>query len=99
MKIKKSKRDLIKRIAACLCAFLIATAFLASVIMPVIAAPSQSQLNDAKKKTDEAKKDMDAAKSKHKDAIKEYNAIDKELKDIVDKVVEDFNTLQRKVAA
>lgn len=86
MKIKKSKRDLIKRIAACLCAFLIATAFLASVIMPVIAAPSQSQLNDAKKKTDEAKKDMDAAKSKHKDAIKEYNAIDKEINSTEDEI-------------
>lgn len=31
--------------------------------------------------------------------VKEYNAIDKELKDIVDKVVEGFNTLQQKVAA
>lgn len=79
MKIKKNKLDLIKRILACLCALLIVTAFVASVVMPVIAAPSQSQLNDAKKKTDEAKKDMDEAKSKHNDAIKEYNAIDKEI--------------------
>ena len=35
---------------------------------------------------DEAKKDMDAAKSKHKDAIKEYNAIDKEINSTEDEI-------------
>ncbi|MBR1969310.1 MAG: peptidoglycan DD-metalloendopeptidase family protein [Clostridia bacterium] len=95
MKIKKNKRDLIKRIAACLCALLIVTAFLASVVMPVIAAPSQSQLNDAKKKTDDAKKDVDAAEAKYSDAIKEFNALDNEISRTEDEIIFIENEIQQ----
>lgn len=79
MKLTKHKLDLIKKIAAMLCAILVAAAFLTSVIMPVLAAPSQSQIDEAKKKTQDAKKDVDAAKEKQNAAIREYNSIDKEI--------------------
>lgn len=79
MKLTKQKIDLIKRIAAMLCAILVAAAFVTSVVMPVFAAPSQAQLDAAKKNTQNAKKDVDAAKEKQNAAIREYNAIDKEI--------------------
>ena len=79
MKLTKHKLDMIKRIAAMLCAILVVAAFLTSVVMPVLAAPSQAQLDAAKKNTQDAKKDVDAAKEKQNAAIREYNAIDKEI--------------------
>lgn len=79
MKFSKHKIDIIKRIAAMICAVLIAVAFVASVVMPVLAAPSQAEVDAAKKQTQEAKKNAESAKEKQDAAIREYNSIDKEI--------------------
>jgi len=78
---KKRNRERIKRICAIICAVVVALAFLASTILPVLAV-TQQQLNEAKQKTENAKKDAAAAEEKKKAALAEYNAIDKQINDI-----------------
>lgn len=77
---KKHNRDAVKRIFAMVCAVIIAIAFLASIVVPAMAA-TQQQLNEAKQKTENAKKDAKAAEEKKKAVLAEYNAIDKQISD------------------
>ena len=75
------KREKIKRIAAMVCAILVAAAFIASIVLPVAMAATSAQLDAANKKTQQAKKEAEAAEQKKKNAILQYNAIDKQITD------------------
>lgn len=76
---KKNTKRSIKRIAAMVCAILVAIAFLTSVILPVALAVTQQQLDDAEKKTQQAKTDMQKAEEKRLAAVAEYNALDEQI--------------------
>lgn len=80
MKNKKHNRDKLKRILAMVCAVMVALAFVASVVVPALAA-TQQQLEEAKQKTKDAKKDAQTAEEKQKAILAEYNAIDKQIND------------------
>ena len=80
MKKTKLNRDRIKRVLAMVCAVMVALAFVASVVVPALAA-TQQQLEQAKQKTKDAKKDAQTAEEKQKAVLAEYNAIDKQIND------------------
>ena len=63
MNRKKQSKENIKRIAAMVCAILVALAFLVSVVSPALAV-TQQQLDSAKKKTEQAKKEAAEAEKK-----------------------------------
>ncbi len=73
-------KNKVKRIVAMACAILVAFAFVVSIISTSVnAAPTQSQIDAAKKKTENAKKDVNSAEEKRKQAVAQYNAMDKEI--------------------
>ena len=78
-KINHNKEKM-KRILAMACAVIVALAFVASVVVPALAA-TQQQLEEAKQKTKDAKKDAQTAEEKQKAVLAEYNAIDKQISD------------------
>lgn len=80
MKKTKLNRDRIKRVLAMVCAVMVALAFVASVVVPALAA-TQQQLEQAKQKTKDAKKNAQTAEEKQKAVLAEYNAIDKQIND------------------
>ena len=81
------KRNNVKRIAAMICAGLIAFAFVVSMVMPIVnAAPSKEDVNNAKQNTQNAKNDVKAAEEKQKQAIAQYEAIDKQITDTEDEI-------------
>lgn len=80
MKKTKLNRDRIRRVLAMVCAVMVALAFVASVVVPALAA-TQQQLEQAKQKTKDAKKDAQTAEEKQKAVLAEYNAIDKQIND------------------
>ena len=81
------KRNNVKRIAAMICAALIAFAFVVSMVMPIVnAAPSKEDVNNAKQNTQNAKNDVKAAEEKQKQAIAQYEAIDKQITDTEDEI-------------
>ena len=62
-------RNNVKRIAAMICAGLIAFAFVVSMVMPIVnAAPSKEDVNNAKQNTQNAKNDVKAAEEKLQDS-------------------------------
>lgn len=72
----------VKRILAMACAILVVFAFVVSIISTSVnAAPTQSQLDAAKKNTENAKKNVNSAEEKRKQAVSQYNAMDKEISD------------------
>lgn len=80
-------RNNIKRIAAMVCAALVAFAFVISIVMPIVnAAPSKDDVNNAKQNTQNAKKDVQAAEERQNQAIAQYNAIDKQITDTEDEI-------------
>ena len=80
-------RNNVKRIAAMICAGLIAFAFVVSMVMPIVnAAPSKEDVNNAKQNTQNAKNDVKAAEEKQKQAIAQYEAIDKQITDTEDEI-------------
>lgn len=73
-------KNKVKRIVAMACAILVVFAFVVSIISTSVnAAPTQSQLDAAKKKTESAKKDVNSAEEKRKQAVAQYNSMDKEI--------------------
>lgn len=81
------KRNNVKRIAAMICAGLIAFAFVVSMVMPIVnAAPSKEDVNNAKQNTQNAKNDVKAAEEKQKQAIAQYEAIDKQITGTEDEI-------------
>ena len=80
MKKKKHNSERLKRIIAMICAVIVALAFVSSVVVPALAA-TQKQLEEAKQKTKDAKKDAQTAEEKQKAVLAEYNAIDKQISD------------------
>lgn len=83
---KKHTRDIMKRIVATACAALIVLAFVASVVVPAFAA-TQQEINDAKKKTENAKSDVKAAEEKKNKILEEYNAIDNQITEIESEII------------
>ncbi len=82
-----NEKNKIKRIAAIFCAALVVFAFFISIIGPAVsAAPTQQQLNDAKKKTESAKKDVSKAEEKRKQAVNQYNALDRQIANTEDEI-------------
>ena len=80
MNRKKHNKDRMRRVLAMICAAFIIVAFVASIVLPAMAATEQ-QLNDAKSKTQQAKKDAENAENKKKAVLAEYNSIDKQIND------------------
>ena len=80
MNRKKHNKDRMRRVLAMICAAFIIVAFVASIVLPAMAATEQ-QLNDAKSKTQQAKKDAENAENKKKAVLAEYNSIDKQISD------------------
>lgn len=93
MNRKKHSKDNMRRAFAMICAIVVVVAFLASIVVPAMAA-TQKQLNDAKNKTEQAKKAAEEAENKKKSALAEYNSIDKQISnteteiDIIEKQIE-----------
>ncbi len=93
MNKKKQSKGNIKRIVAMVCAILVAFAFLVSVVSPALAV-TQQQLDSAKKKTEQAKKEAAEAEKKRKQALAEFNSIDKQINnteieiDLIEKQIE-----------
>lgn len=80
MSKKNNNRDKLKRIIATVCAILVAIAFILSVIGPALAV-SQQQLNSAKEKTEQAKKNLKDSQKKKDAALAQFNAIDSQIND------------------
>lgn len=97
MNRKRHNKERVRRICAMICAVVIAVAFVASIVVPAMAA-TQQQLNDAKKKTEQAKKAAEEAENKKKAVLAEYNSIDKQISDteteidIIEKQIEQTKT-------
>ena len=93
MNKKKQNKEKLKRILAMFCAVLVAVAFLVSVVVPALGA-TQQQIDSAKQKTQQAKKDSDSAEKKRADALAEFNAVDKQINeteqeiDVLEKQIE-----------
>ena len=83
----KRQNERIKRIVAILCALFVVLAFIASVVLPPAFAATKSDVENAQKKTEQAKKDVQNAKDKKKGAIDEYNSIEKQISDTEDDIV------------
>ena len=86
MNKKQQNKQNIKRILAMLCAIMVALAFVASIVVPAMAA-TQQELDAAKKKTQQAKKEAEAAESKRKAALAEYLSIDKQISETEDEII------------
>ena len=69
-----------KRILAIVCAVFVLLAFLFSVIMPALAV-GQSDVDAARKKTQEAEKAVKAAEERKNTAVKEYEALDRQIEE------------------
>ncbi|MBQ3023178.1 MAG: peptidoglycan DD-metalloendopeptidase family protein [Clostridia bacterium] len=62
------------------CAILVAVAFIISVVGPALAA-TQQQIDNAKDKTEQAKKDSEDAEKRRQEALAQYHSIDKQIND------------------
>ena len=91
------KKEKIKRIAAMVCAILVAAAFIASLVLPAAMAATNAQLDAANKKTQQAKKEMEAAEQSRKNAILQYNAIDKQISDTENEIGIIENQMQQTI--
>ncbi len=87
MNNKKQSKEKIKRILAMACAILVALAFVISVVSPAMAAVSQEQIDEAKKKTEQAKKQSEDAEKKKEQARAEYKSIDNQISATEDEIV------------
>lgn len=80
MSKKKQNKEKTKRIIAMVCAILVAVAFIISVVGPALAA-TQQQIDNAKDKTEQAKKDSEDAEKRRQEALAQYHSIDKQIND------------------
>lgn len=84
---KKNTVKMIKRVLAMLCAGIIVAAFIISAALPAAnAAPTQKELDAAKKKTEQAKQNVKEAENKKKAAVAQFDAIDKQISDTEDEI-------------
>ncbi len=91
--MKKHKNEHTKRIFAMICAMLVALAFLASIIVPISYAATQTELDRAKDKKEDAKGELDKAKNEYEDIVNQYNALDQQISDIEHEVT----TLEKQI--
>ncbi len=75
-----NKRDVIKRIAAIVCAIFVALAIFASII-PAAFAATEKEIEDAKAKTQQAKDAVEENKKKVEEVLAQFNAVDKQISD------------------
>ena len=93
----RKHQQVIKRILAIICAVFVLLAFLFSVIMPALAV-GQSDIDAARKKTQEAEKAVKAAEERKNTAVKEYEALDRQIEEteneisIIEKQMEQTKT-------
>lgn len=81
-------KNKVKRILAMACAVLVVFAFVISIVSSSVnAAPTQNQIDAAKKKTEEAKKNVNSAEEKRKQAVAQYNAMDKEISETENEIL------------
>lgn len=75
-----------KRIAAAICAAVVALAFLVSCLYPVFISVQASAVDDAKAARDKAKSELDDIKNQKSNLVKEYAAFDEQLTAVEDEV-------------